>query len=560
MRCARIGLWFNRHAADNMRARGWNVFSGYIEEVLQHRGIPYAVMESLEQCTKERFDIVIAACVDETGDDADVALRYAESGGLVIALAGLNRIAAKLGGRAVRGAAHDYAAVSDADEPLGPGPVRLRFAESAPWAVDDRSRLVAAYGRVPNGALLLRFRTGAGRIDRFAVNVSDTIVKLQQGDRPVFEDGIPAPDGTGAVDDGVLKADDVTMMDWETDRLRTASGIPYFAYPYADQWRELFVGYVVRSAWELGLSVPFLGYWPNGVKCVAHLSHDSDFNEDEHARTTLDLLREQGIRSTWCMLEPGYSRGVYDRVAAEGHELAFHYNAVHADQGVWGEAEFRRQLQWLKQAIGRDDIVTNKNHLTRMEGWGELFQWCERAGIQSDQSRGPSKRGNVGFLFGTCHPYFPAAWADERNRRYDVLQIGFLTPDMNTGKWSDDRLIEPLLQQVARTEGVAHFLFHQIHLHQKEEVRYAYRRWCEEVRNRGFAIMTNREINDWERSRRLVRIVASDAAGGRPQVHKGGAQPGGFVVWMPVRAESGSGLRDGTVQQYGVPCVRVVVN
>ncbi|MFX9665028.1 hypothetical protein ABTO78_20435, partial [Acinetobacter baumannii] len=91
----------------------------------------------------------------------------------------------------------------------------------------------------------------------------------------------------------------------------------------------------------------------------------------------------------------------YDRIRAEGHEVAFHYNAVEADEGIWDEAEFSRQLDWLKRAAGTPSVASNKNHLTRIEGWGELFRWCEKYGIEADQTRGPSKKGNVGFIFGT---------------------------------------------------------------------------------------------------------------------------------------------------------------
>lgn len=120
-------------------------------------------------------------------------------------------------------------------------------------------------------------------------------------------------------------------------------------------------------------------------------------------------MKEQDVRTTWCMIEPGYSPEIYDEIRRDGHELAFHYNAVTADNGYWDEAEFRRQFDWLKAAAGRDSIVSNKDHYTVFHGWGELFGWCESVGIQVDQTRGPIKRGDVGFLFGTCHPYRPIA-------------------------------------------------------------------------------------------------------------------------------------------------------
>ncbi|HZG56554.1 hypothetical protein [Paenibacillus sp.] len=569
-RIENIAVWINGRAADERRSRGWNEFGEYVLELLEHRGIAYRVVSTAGALLEGGFDVVVAAVADDLHGDADAMLRFAERGGLVVALANLNRLAARIDHRPAAPSTRDYAVLRADDGPLGfvaatygeAGAVRLRYASAAPWRpIGAPAPGADAFGSLPNGPLLQRFPVGSagGRLDRFAVNVGETVVAVQQGDRPVLEDGVPAPDGTADVTDGVLKADDVMLMDWDKDRKTTASGLPYFAFPYADWWRELLVGYLVVACRDRGLALPFVGYWPHGIDRVAHLSHDSDFNGDEQAATTLALLEEQGIRSTWCMLEPGYSRHLYDRIREGGHEIAFHYNAVAADNGVWSEAEFLRQFRWLQEATGERDIATNKNHLTRVEGWGELFRWCEKAGIASDQTRGPSKKGNVGFLYGTSHPYFPAAWADENNRRYDVLQVGFLTPDMNTGKWTDDTFVAPMLDEVARTEGVAHFLFHQYHLHHNERVRSAYRIWAEEARARGFTFLTNREINDWERARRAFRIGGFGADGAPAVDALGGPAPAGTVVWVPVVGDAGAVGDADIAERYGVPCRRHVL-
>ncbi|WP_127588490.1 hypothetical protein [Paenibacillus koleovorans] len=430
-------------------------------------------------------------------------------------------------------------------------------------AAADAAPLVEAVGVAaadspagPNlGPALQRFAIGLGGLDRWAVDVPGTIVGLQQGCSPVLEDGVPAPDGTAAVNDGVLKADDVVELDWTLDRAQTETGALYFAHPYADLWREAFVGHLIRSAAELGLALPFLGYWPDGVEQVALVSHDSDGNQDIHAESTLQTLDECGMKSTWCMLESGYSAEMYKRITAAGHELAFHYNAVAADDGFWDADEFARQLGWLRDATGQQRVVSNKNHLTRMEGWGEFFRWCEANGVEADQTRGPSKKGNVGFIFGTCHPYFPLAWADERNRSYDVLQVGFLTQDLDIGKWSDSSIIVPFLDEVRKVEGVAHFLFHQIHIHNREEVRRSMLLLAKEARQRGFTFWTCEQINDWERARRRIDVrtaVSGPTAGSRT------ANPSQSyaVLWVP---SAGPAETHPSTIKYGVPCMKKIV-
>src|SRR5690606_38392855 len=238
------------------------------------------------------------------------------------------------------------------------------------------------------------------------------------------------------------------------------------------------------------------------------------------------------------------------KATAEGHELAFHYNAYGPDGGSWGREAFSRQLDWLREAIGKEQVVSNKNHYTRYEGWGELFRWCEEFGIRSDQTRGPSKKGNIGFLSGTCHPYFPAAWAEEENRFYDVLEISFLTQDINLGRLADDSVIVPFLEGVRRVRGVAHFLFHPIHLHREEPVRRALRRVVEEARKREFVFWTGEQIDEWERRRRRIRLTGVDETG-RPQVaDTAGCEEAAVLIPVPRRGES----RRKTVFRHGVEC------
>ncbi|MBW7453983.1 hypothetical protein K0U00_08025, partial [Paenibacillus sepulcri] len=394
-----------------------------------------------------------------------------------------------------------------------------------------------------------------GRIDRWSVNIPRTVVMFQQGTSPVLHDGIPAKDGTGSVDEGILKADDRCGMDWELDRLYTETGAPYFAYPYADIWREHLIAHLLQIVTGKGLTIPVIGYWPDGVQCVATISHDSDLNIDETADTTLDVLKECGIHSTWCMIEPGYHSAVYERVKRDGHELAFHYNALDIQNGKWSEDEFDRQFEWLKQATGLHAVTSNKNHYTRYEGWGELFEWCEKNGIQADQTRGPSKKGNIGFLFGTCHPYFPIAWFDRHNRLYDVLEISFLTQDLDHVNLADSSVVIPFLEQTAKVEGAAHFLFHQVHIHQQPAVTDALRKVVAEAVKRGFQFWTSEQINNWERSRRGIRI---DGIGEQGEIMASGTEGiNGIIVYLPMPiTEAGPNV----VERFGVPCRKTVLN
>ncbi|MCC2687131.1 MAG: glycoside hydrolase/deacetylase [Paenibacillaceae bacterium] len=525
---ARIGLLFESKAAKRRWDAGMDCFGRYVGEVLSHAGIPYTWIDDCKELSRGETDIVLVLLTAESKESAAALWTFAEQGGTVIAYGGVRSLAAMLGCAVARPLGVGYAAVaggsgaSSVPEPAIPfeRAEPLRFFAAEPWASSGATVPHEVCGELRQlepdgetaGALLDRFHVGAGRIERFAVPIGETIVFMQQGTGPVVEDGIPAPDGTGQVNDGILKADDRYPFDWEYDRLETETGAKYFARPQADL-----------------------------------------------AMAALDILQETGVRSTWCMLEPGYSVGIYDKVKAAGHEIAFHYNALEPQGGRWGGDEFQRQLNWLRSAAGIEQVTSNKNHYTRFEGWGELFAWCEENGVAVDQTRGSSKPGNVGFLFGTCHPFRPISRFDESNRVYNAWEMIFLTQDMDLGAWADSSITVPFLEEVAKVGGVAHFLFHQTHLHSKPAVRDAFRKVVREARERGFEFWTCAEIHAWHAARRAAVLVGFDGDGGVLVKNA----PEGAVVWVPVEGEevgAAVGQKGAElVNKFGVLCRKQVV-
>ncbi|MDF2713247.1 MAG: hypothetical protein K0R28_172 [Paenibacillus sp.] len=428
MKMAKIGVLFDRKAAEAKWKYGINAFDVYIGEVLSHAGIPFEWLQDAHHMAESGFDIIVVADMQEHVSAYEKLRNYIAKGGIAVSYGGLNGMAKLLGYTNLNPVHEGYATFGTDWVEERP----LRFLRAFPWRpkpdethsgepVGEAAGMEAGRGSFP---IIQRIPLGNGFLDRWNVDLLHTIVGLQQGTRPVTEDGPPAPDGTAGLDDDRLKAEDGLALDWSRDRLVTETDAVYFAHPYADLWREAAVGHLLRRIRERGKTIPFIGYWPDGIRQVAMISHDSDRNRDEDAVTTMKVLEECGIRTTWCMMKSGYSYSVHEQIRAAGHELALHFNANENEGGSWTEDDFRRQFEWLRSVTG-GPVASNKNHFTRFEGWGELFDWCETCGIESDQTRGPSKGGTVGFLFGTCHAYFPVAWANERNRLYNVLEIGF---------------------------------------------------------------------------------------------------------------------------------------
>ena len=158
-----------------------------------------------------------------------------------------------------------------------------------------------------------------------------------------------------------------------------------------------------------------------------------------------------------------------------------------------------------RRGRGRE-LHSNKNHYLRWEGAVEFFHWLAEEGIQADQCKGPSKKGNVGYPHGSGLPWFPLDPAT--GRFIDVLEIPLQFQDL----WLTTPYYPSATTIAAATRhrGVAHFLFHQIHLHTKPEVAQAMLDVVRDGREAGLAWWTSARINDWERTRRSVTVTTTD--------------------------------------------------
>ena len=159
-------------------------------------------------------------------------------------------------------------------------------------------------------------------------------------------------------------------------------------------------------------------------------------------------------------------------------------------------------------------------------------------------------KGNVGFPFGTSHPYYPIARSDDRNRLYRVLQIGFLTQDLEHPTLSDSSVIVPFLEKVKEVRGVAHFLFHQQHIHHLGNVRHAFSLAVETAKRLGYAFWTSEEITRWEQARRAAVLrVSADGTLITENL------PQGAVVRQPLAADAEADpSASQTDIRFGRPC------
>jgi hypothetical protein len=503
--------------------------SRYAEEILGHAGLAWRT-RTLPELTREpvRPGIVLLSGRGRTSrEERDWFASFVERGGAIVISGGTFGLEELAGARETGGRAEGYLGI-DGDHVVTAGLLSsLHVFESVALnatAGDALAGLLDSKRVARIGDTVVARRIGRGAIVTIGADIAASVHLIQHG-HDIHRDGVPAPDGTAALDDGVLKVDDGLALSWEHDRIQTLPGddltdclgvdpaypngdTPWFGIPIADELRRLLLQALAWTAAETGQALAFTAPWPRRLPAVGTISHDSDLNIDQTAQTTLRLLQEAGIRSTWCQMEgPTYpdrfSGETWDRIAADGHEIALHYNALDRDGGVWGKDHLFAQADWLRGMSGGAEILSNKNHYTRWEGNRfDFFHWLEDAGIGSDQTRGPSKKGNVGFPVGSCLPWYPFDIGERR--RINVIEVPLHTQDL----WlTTPYAIAPvIIDQAVRQGGAAHFLFHQVHLDRRPMVAESFHRVIAEGRARGLEWWTSAEIAAWERLRRRIAV------------------------------------------------------
>lgn len=482
----------------------------YITEILAHAGLPFTVLNAEELVQSiDRYRLLVLAGEPELNEEQGQRIAgWVRAGNGLLTTGGL----CSSGGRAAleeicgtttgERVAEAWIQIDVADHPVTRNLLSsLHIFDGVklqPRTANILASLTLRDG-TNGGTAIVEQVAGNGRSLVFGPNLPHSVLHIQQG-IPIHEDGIPAPDGSAPVNDGIWKTDDGIVLDWERDRTQTEKSI-FFQYPIADELRELLIRGILHLANRLNIRLPLIWYWPRNLKAVAMMSHDSDHNDPDLGEDLLKLTQELSINTCWCIIYPGgYRPDFYARVKEYGSEIALHYDSrTGGPRTTWSEANMTMQHHWLED-MSETKLISNKNHFLRWEGYLELFRWEERLGIQLDQNKGPSKRGNVGFLYGGSHPWFPFAPAPD-DRYLDVLEVNLHSQDLIL---TCDYEVGPLTaDQVVRVYGVYHPLFHPAHV-RKPGIADGIRAITNYVRDLGMEWWNSMRINAWERQRRGI--------------------------------------------------------
>lgn len=487
----------------------------YITEILGHAGVPYRLLETeaLPALLESGIKILLTSGNGVLESAASEAIKsWVETGGQWLSLGSVCGLEEVLGvetvpspGIATRPNFYPYGSIGEGYlKPLVAHPIfeqiviPLHFYNGYRVKTGAGSVLASAldyHGRETETPVVIEAIHGQGRTLFIAADVVDAVIRIQQG-TAVTCDGVSAPDGSAPVADGVLKCDDGLVLDWYFDRqeIPETNGLKGFLQPVADQWRELILRAIFHFAGQQDIALPVLWLYPRNLPAMAHISHDTDGNDLEKGKRLLEVMGEAGIHSTWCTITPGYPRDFMEKIKAAGHELSLHYNAL---DHPWSEEEFDAQYKELVELFGEQPI-SNKNHYTRWENGTEFFDWCARRNIWIEQSKGPSKPGEIGFTFGSGQLYFPLA---DDGTIHTVLEQPLHSQDLRIV--SPPSVVPVLLDAIEKHHGILHLLFHPAWI-LTDGVADSLLDSVRQGKERGMEWVTARWLNDWERSRRAV--------------------------------------------------------
>jgi len=487
------------------RAPAWS----YITEILQRAGVFFRQLSpsSLPSLAgNSRCIVLLAGDLRLTSDQREVLRTFVAAGGSLIGVGGTSGLDDVFGIGGQRPLTEGWIKVTAQDHPVTSG-LRSSLHVFGGHAVTAKSATsLAEVDSGPQGAkgsAILENQFANGRAILLAPDLIFSIVHIQQG-VPVLQDGRPAPDGSAPINDGELKAEDGLVLDWQRDRtVMTPDGVSTFLEPVSDELREIILRSIFHVASQQGVALPVLWYWPRGLKAVGHISHDTDGNQPPKAVALLDVMNRAKVKSTWCTLYPGgYPREFYDALKEQDFEIALHYDARSGGEHTsWSKEHFILQYNWLMKEAGLTKITSNKNHYTRWEHRLDYLRWCEEVGINSDQTRGPSKKGATGFPLGGSQPYFPLDDERESPRRLNVLEVNMMTQDLVVVCPAEYG--RQFFDSALRHHGVAHFLFHPAHI-LTPHVADALCDLVDYGRAQGVEWWKNDQIYEWEVLRRRV--------------------------------------------------------
>ncbi len=527
-------------------------YARWYKEALDHAGVVYEALSPSRLDGLGRFSTLLLCGygrLDANGKDA--VSRMLDLGGSVVCSGGTWDVGPDLLG--VSDAGHGRYSRATLLGPLE----ATRY-----WPIGAERAVFVGGVRVKEAGGQVLLRTSDGdpalvkrqRAFHFAPHLGQSMALILMG-HSVENDGIGPGDGTAYLEDGVLRAEDGANLSFADDRAVVTGGA-FFAWPHVDTLRDVWVRTILAAVEETRRRALIFWHWPYHADATAAFSVECGALDPERTVQLHNRLSMYGMPAAWLVPSPGFAGEVYRAMRRWEEEPGL---LLHQDDPC-SEEQMKVQHLTLGRAASKPHMTCVRPDDGRWHGLDRFYEAAEAAGARMSLSKGGRQPGTSGFLFGSCHPFFPWLSADRQSAvaelPYAMFQPGLVTPRS---------AYVPLIEQVKAHGGCLHVAVDDRYLspcdgavrlqellmairqarlsHVAPDVAYAYERARRKMRLRvGPGTLTLVADADVEGMSLLVtgEPVSARAAGRRlasPQVLRYGAPMTAFTFDLEQKAQ-----------------------
>jgi hypothetical protein len=483
---AKVAVFFAKH----------DPYSHGYREALDHAGLRYETITEISLREVSRYHVLVLCGAGRLSHtEVNSVAEWLKKGGTVICSGSTWGLETQLGLHT--DSVHRSNAVMSPgkSDPVWPdGTEQIRFFGGQVATATHCEVL----GKVGDFVGISRRKTTKATAIFLAPHVGQTLQLMQYG-KAVECDSIGPSDGSAQLDNGILRAEDGTVLDYERDRHRVEGcDTPFFGYPHSDAVREMLIRAIVQSIDARGLSTPIFWQWPRGVRGTAMMTVDCQEFDREHVNTLHRMLAMFGAPATWMIALPGYSVDVYRAMKAWEHEVGLLYLT---EQLGWSDEKFKMQWTALSRLSGQSGLNAARAYDGRWRGFKRFYEMCEIGGARASLSKGGRQPGTSGFLFGTSHPFVPARKDGSPSlvteMPYSAYNPGLVTPDP---------VCEMLVYRTSSRYGCFHFSIPSNSI-ASPEAAGSLRRILSVCKQARLDFITPEQVHRYERGRRQLRVT-----------------------------------------------------
>ena len=541
---------FGLHATTN--EAGQNFWYAYVSEIFDQLGVRAASVEpcaaAVQDALKDSDCLVLGpvANAEMFPRLAPQLQDWVECGGILIGFAceGLDDLFGVTGGSVVRQPRDDFslngffdlkhvALAADVHSYLHPAQKLLILSDVrglTPTSAGVVGQYYYANGRASEFTAITARQLGRGWAFYFGFDVPKTVWVLHQG-RPIDADY----DG-----DGYLRTSDARVIGHNEEEVM-----------YADEILFLLQNMIGRSPQPFICASPPVG---DAVSDLLLFWGGDDEASPGHQVVSSDFMASRGlpyhINAMWRNKEFAMGRPEAERIWANGHELAVHYDFIAERDHPYAftEEDVVEQATAFEKTFGIKSGVS-VNHCLTWNGWVEPAKWMAACGATGDNSRVHSATpplnpaNQIGFSFGTAFPYYYHDDWRSGNARLDFVEQPITAYEVGyTPSKSHLDVVHRAIDLAAHYHLTMDMFYHPPNISSHSTCRAAVDEVLSYLQHRGLRAkhMGNDELARWWRARSASWAGEITADEAEIEFTARTEHPDGILVKVPTQGRTAS--------------------